>query len=97
MGLLVFTRHPSGSSRDQSLPTTLECQVQESAVGLPEQRMHLMRPFYGITGHSEVVGVWRQLDAKRPSGVPGHRDVLSSSPASLAAHFLRVGNYGREL
>ena len=31
------------------------------------------------------------------SGVPGFRDVLSPSPASFAAHFLRVGNGGREL
>ena len=31
------------------------------------------------------------------SGIPGHRDVLSPSPASLAAPFLPVGKSGREL
>src|ERR1700687_1967518 len=54
MGLLVFTRHPSGLSRDESLLTTLECQVQAGAFGPPEPKMHLMIPVY-IAQHSPVL------------------------------------------
>src|SRR5437879_12407347 len=54
--LLVFTRHPSGLSRDESLLTTLECQVQAGACGPPEQKMHLMISFSRITGYREVGG-----------------------------------------
>jgi hypothetical protein len=54
-GLLVFTRHPSGLSRDKSLLTALECQVQAAAVGAHGQKMHLMIAFSRIAGDSEII------------------------------------------
>src|SRR5260370_14667265 len=47
MGLLVFTRHPSGPYGIKSPLTTLECQVQASTVGPPEPTLHFILPELG--------------------------------------------------
>ncbi len=56
-------------------------------------------PGNGVLGclKSALLSIWTYGLTTVVSGLLCRRDVLSFSPASLAAPFLRVGNYGQEL